>query len=328
MPPSGPRAAARRPRAVEPRAQGHRARDRRLPRSSTSTSRSSRASTTRRRAALRARRHRRRPAQRRLVRAVRDRGDGARQAGRHVSPRGRRRADGGGLRRRGAARPRDEGDARRARCGRSSSRRRSGARIGAESRAYVERVHDGDRNAERLIEIYDAVATTSRRSTRSTASDRDAADLRPDHEARQAVGDLRPRRPRLPDPRRPPAAALHELPVHGRLREDRDARRRVGRARRSSSSSGSRAPSSASTSTRRTSAADPRRPDELLVHDDERDPRPRSSRSSLAGQISSLLQLGDEPGLVSAAARRRLGADELRAADLALPRRGARRRRS
>jgi O-antigen/teichoic acid export membrane protein/glycosyltransferase involved in cell wall biosynthesis len=32
------------------------------------------------------------------------------------------------------------------------------ARIGAESRAYVERVHDGDRNANRLLEIYDQIA--------------------------------------------------------------------------------------------------------------------------------------------------------------------------
>jgi O-antigen/teichoic acid export membrane protein/glycosyltransferase involved in cell wall biosynthesis len=36
------------------------------------------------------------------------------------------------------------------------------ARIGAESRAYVERVHDGDRNAERLVEIYHEVATEDR----------------------------------------------------------------------------------------------------------------------------------------------------------------------
>ena len=35
------------------------------------------------------------------------------------------------------------------------------ARIGAESRAYVERVHDGDRNAERLIEIYQRVRSES-----------------------------------------------------------------------------------------------------------------------------------------------------------------------
>jgi O-antigen/teichoic acid export membrane protein/glycosyltransferase involved in cell wall biosynthesis len=32
------------------------------------------------------------------------------------------------------------------------------ARIGAESRAYVERVHDGDRNADRLLQIYDEIA--------------------------------------------------------------------------------------------------------------------------------------------------------------------------
>jgi O-antigen/teichoic acid export membrane protein len=32
-------------------------------------------------------------------------------------------------------------------------------RIGAESRAYVEKVHDGDRNAERLLDIYDEISS-------------------------------------------------------------------------------------------------------------------------------------------------------------------------
>jgi len=35
-------------------------------------------------------------------------------------------------------------------------------RIGAKSRAYVERVHDGDRNAERLVDIYEQISTETR----------------------------------------------------------------------------------------------------------------------------------------------------------------------
>ncbi len=43
--------------------------------------------------------------------------------------------------------------------------------------------------------------------------------------ARQALGDLRARRARLADPRRPPPPALHAVPLAVRLREGRDAHR-------------------------------------------------------------------------------------------------------
>ena len=66
--------------------------------------------------------HRRRPAERRLVRPLRDRVHGARQAGRHLPPRGGDAPHGGGVRAAGADRerlgrdaPRPAGRARRAR---------------------------------------------------------------------------------------------------------------------------------------------------------------------------------------------------------------------
>src|SRR5436190_546063 len=49
--------------------------------------------------------------------------------------------------------------------------------------------------------------------------------------AREAHGRLRRRRADLADPRRPPPAALHQLPRPDRLREDRDGRRLHDRAR-------------------------------------------------------------------------------------------------
>src|SRR5437763_17158660 len=48
---------------------------------------------------------------------------------------------------------------------------------------------------------------------------------RGDEAPRAALRDLRPRRNRVADPRRPPTPALHALPRHARLREDRDRRR-------------------------------------------------------------------------------------------------------
>ena len=73
------------------------------------------------------------------------------------------------------------------------------------------------------------VRTSSSSTTRSgspTASSTSTLDsdgaLRPAEAARQALRDLRPRRPRLADPRRPAPAALHALPLDVRLREDRD----------------------------------------------------------------------------------------------------------
>ena len=78
--------------------------------------------------ALRARRHRRRPAERRLARRLRARGDGARQAGRLAPQAGRRRAERRGLRRPRPDRAGDEGDARRRAPARSSRTPRSAAR--------------------------------------------------------------------------------------------------------------------------------------------------------------------------------------------------------
>ena len=127
--------------------------------------------------ALRARRHRRRPAERRLARRLRARGDGARQAGRRA-PQARtsveRSAEGYGIRVPivpatketlvDALRPLVESPALR-------------RELGAESRAYVEQVHDIDRVADRLIDIYArssgarrASSSGSARSRRSTAS--------------------------------------------------------------------------------------------------------------------------------------------------------------
>ena len=136
--------------------------------------------------------------------------------------------------------PRDEGDARRraAPAGRVAALRRE---IGAASRAYVEQVHDIDRIADRLLDIY-----------ARPLSARWATELR---RLGDAVGDLRPRRHPLAAARDLPAAALHALPRPDRLRQDRDVVALHGRARRSCCGSGSRARSSASTSTRRTPSA-------------------------------------------------------------------------
>ena len=297
----------RRPRAARSSSTHRRAARARAPstssrpaRSSTSTSRSSRASTTTRPPALRARRHRRRPAERRLVRAVRDRGDGARQARRDLAPRGGGR---GAPRRPSASRCRSSRPRRR----RSSSGCRplvespeERRRIGAASRAYVERVHDADRIADRLIEIYARVSSEASSRPR-LARAVTLPMLRPDqaarpHSAIYGLGGLVSR-----------ILSVLLLPLytrylsHGRLRRDRDARRARRGSRRSSSASGSRARSSASTSTRpttrggrvvvRTS---------LLVHDGERDRWASSPASSFAAPISHALQLGDDATASSA----------------------------
>ena len=87
-----------------PRPQGHRARDRGVC-GARRRPRARRGAPPRRGVrALPGGRHRRRPAERRLVRPLRDRVHGARQAGRHVPPRRGGSAHGGGLRRPRAAR--------------------------------------------------------------------------------------------------------------------------------------------------------------------------------------------------------------------------------
>ena len=88
--------------------------------------------------------------------------------------------------------------------------------LGAASRAYVEQVHDIDRIADRLIDIYAQLCTWRWRSELSAA--------------RHAVCDLRPRRPAVAADRDLPAPALHRLPRHGRVREARDDLRLHGRA--------------------------------------------------------------------------------------------------
>ena len=88
-----------------------------------------------------------------LVRPLRDRVHGARQAGRDVSPGRSGRAHGGGARHTRSDRERDEGkppSALEPLVASASERKR----IGAESRAYAEQVHDLDRVADRLLALY------------------------------------------------------------------------------------------------------------------------------------------------------------------------------
>ncbi len=148
-----PRPAGDRPRALLAPAQGHRARDRGR-RGARRRARDRRGPPPRRGPrALPGGRHRRRPAERRLVRPVRDRGDGARQAGRDLPARRGRPAHRGGVRHARPDRLRDRGDAPR---DAPPARRRRGtpARLGAAWRAYVEQVHDLDRVADRLLDLY------------------------------------------------------------------------------------------------------------------------------------------------------------------------------
>ena len=83
-------------------------------------------------------------------------------------------------------------------------------RLGAACRAYVERVHDIERIADRLLDIYCsplvALASQLKRLGKHSV-------------------DLRARRARLPRPRRTAAPALHALSEPVRLRQGRDARR-------------------------------------------------------------------------------------------------------
>ena len=108
-----PRPAADRPRAVLAPAQGHRARDRGR-RGARRRPRARRGPAPRRGLRALPRRGRgRRPAERRLVRRLRDRGDGAREAGRDLPPRRGGAAHRAGLRHARPARLRDRGDAPR-----------------------------------------------------------------------------------------------------------------------------------------------------------------------------------------------------------------------
>ena len=136
--------------------------------------------------------------------------------------------------------------------------------------------------------------------------------------------DLRPRRARLADPRRPPAAALHALP----LARPTTARSRRCRARRPCSTIVLRFGISTAFFRFYFDAAGPGAPRLVLRTSfwfTMTMATPGSSRASLlAPEISHLLfgnarRREPRPRRV----RRALGADELRAADVAVPRRGA-----
>ncbi len=99
-------------------------------------------------------RHRGGSAQRGLVRPPRDRMHGAREAGRVLSPRGGGARHGRGARRARTDRARDEGRSSRSQLEPLVASAAERRRVGAESRAYVERVHDLERVADRLLALY------------------------------------------------------------------------------------------------------------------------------------------------------------------------------
>ena len=302
-------AAARRPRALEPREEGHPPRDRGV-RAAARRAGDRRGRPARRGARpLPARRHRRRPAERRLARRLRARGDGARQAGRHAT----------------SSRT-SSSEAPRASASASRSCRRRRRRSSTRSARWSNSPRSAARSAPRA-------APTSSRCTTSTGSptawSTSTVHSEPSDEPRLPVAapgaplsDLRPRRARLARPRDDPAPALHALPAPA----TRTAASRSSRPRRRCSRSccrwGSRPRSSASTSTRRS--------------------RPRSSRSFAprsgsrwrwrrSGSCSASCSRADRaldrarrrPMARSRRRSRALGADELPAAHEPLPRRGA-----
>ena len=208
------RTTGRAARAVVAHAQGNRAR-RRSVRAARRRARDRRGTRPPRGVrALPQRRHRRRPAERRLVRRLRDRGDGTRQAGRHVPPRRGRRAHRRGVRRRGADRERDEGDARR----RPPPARR------VAGRAPPRRCRE-----PRLRRARPRRGRRRRPPGRSLRWSCDEAGPRAEA-ARSPHRGLRPRRDGLARPRGDPAAALHALPPDERVRQGRDDHRADGGA--------------------------------------------------------------------------------------------------
>ena len=179
------------------------------------------------------------------------------------------------------------------------------------SRAYVEQVHDIDRRGRR---------PPARRSTLALRAWPSAPRAQA---AREAHRRLRARRARLPDPRGPPPPALHALPRPGGLRQDRDRRRLDDRARD------------------RPAHRDLERVLPLLLRREGRGAAGRSSSAPRSGSrwrwrprgsssgcvfatpIAHALEARRRPVARARRVRRALGADELRAADLALPGRGA-----
>ena len=229
--------------------------------------------------------------------------------------------------------------------------------VGRASRAYVERVHDLERVTDRLVDLYAAVLEPSpgartpwpsrplrprrpgRRcrsgtptSTRSVparvAAPRDAragtvglGSAAPP--ARPALRDLRDRRARLARHRRAAASRLHALPQPDRLRADRD-------APRADDGDGARAPGGdherllplllRRDGRRR---ASPRAADVVLVHDGRRHARARAPAPARGARLVAPLRDRRRGRSRPRSRRRALGDRQLRAADRALPGRGA-----
>ena len=208
------RPGADRARALESGEEGHRAGDRGLQGSSRSISTSSTASVNEQALERYKRgRHRRRPGAARLARRLHDRGDGPRQAGGHLARRGRGAPDRGGVRRQGADRARRRRTTSSSSSGRSSSRSRSAGAWRGGRAPTSRRCTTSSAMTDRLLDALRSPVSGPRRR---------------DQAARQALCDLRHRRPHPADRRRPPAPALHPLPLAVRLRRDRGARRAVG----------------------------------------------------------------------------------------------------
>ena len=260
-------------------------------------------------AALPRRGHRRRPAQCRLVRPVRDRVHGAREARRHVPARRGRAPDRGGLRHPGPDRLRDCRDAARAAARRSSPTRPSGAGS-APPRARTS-----------------SACTTSSGSPIACSPSTLDCDRWPSrsqlkrlgkHSVIYGLGGLVSR-----DPRRAPAAALHALPDAVRLRQGRDPRRRDGRAHDPAPLRHLERVLPLLLRLPRPGASRHRPAHLVLVHDDDGDRRARRGRPARARDLAPALRQRPRREPRAGGLRRALGADELRAADVAVPGRGA-----
>src|SRR5262249_5082067 len=143
-----------------------------------------------------------------------------------------------------------------------------------------------------------------------------------DQAPRFAVPDLRVRRPDLALPLRPAAAALHELPDRARLRPRRDTDRPDGSARRAAEAR--HLERLLPLLLRYERFGPPRKggPDLVLVHDGKCDVRARGRLDCRTADRRRACTR-PQPGLARPRGlRRTLGADELRAADVTLPRRG------
>ncbi len=234
--------------------------------------------------------------------------------------------------------------------------------LGRSSRAYVERVHDLERVTDQMLDLYAAVgqpdARRRREAVRAVATRSPLAPARPQPvqiddpdldtgipaavtpppaagadapgrarqaapPARQALCDLRDRRARLAGDRGAPAADLHPLPEPDRLRSDRD-------AARPHDGDGSHPPRRHHERVlpvllrrRRQRGPHPRPAHLVLVHDGLGDTRAgapaRVRRPGLDGPVRHGLRCRPR----ACVGGRALGDRQLRAADGALPGRGA-----